>query len=258
MVIVFDVNGTLLDTGALAARFQATFGELYSVREWFTEVVQYSMAVTLSGDFREFGDIAIHVLEMGATARGVQLSKSDVQEVLKAMQALPAFADVAGALRRLARARYRLAVLSNSETAALEKQLRNAKLDGFFERAESVSGVQKYKPAPEVYDFAARRLGVRTREVLMVAAHPWDLLGAAAAGCRTALITRPGKAPIPDLVAPDLVAADLEELADQILRTDRDLFRSKDAGAASWLLGGALAVGIAGAMLLGGGRRRPS
>ncbi len=49
MVIVFDVNGTLLDSRALAPRFRKIFGLRYPAREWFTEVVQYAMATSLSG-----------------------------------------------------------------------------------------------------------------------------------------------------------------------------------------------------------------
>jgi 2-haloacid dehalogenase len=94
MVIVFDVNGTLLDPYALAPQFQRLFGAKYSVKEWFTEVVQYTMAITLSGGFREFGEIAGAVLDMGAAARGVHISKSDVRDVRNAMQSLPAFSEV--------------------------------------------------------------------------------------------------------------------------------------------------------------------
>jgi 2-haloacid dehalogenase len=49
----------------------------------------------------------------------------------------------------------------------------------------------------------------------MVAAHVWDTIGAQSAGFSGALITRPGNAPLPtpDLPQPDIVAADLRELA---------------------------------------------
>src|SRR3954465_5760424 len=91
MVVVFDVNGTLLDPRALAPQFRRIFGERYSAREWFNQVVQYSMATTLSGRFQEFGDIAIAVLKMAAAAEGVRLSSGSVQEIREAMQSLPPF-----------------------------------------------------------------------------------------------------------------------------------------------------------------------
>jgi 2-haloacid dehalogenase len=48
---------------------------------------------------------------------------------------------------------------------------------------------------------------------MMVAAHVWDTVGAQAAGMQAALITRPGNAALPGFRQPDVVAADLLELA---------------------------------------------
>lgn len=49
---------------------------------------------------------------------------------------------------------------------------------------------QHYKPDRDVYLGAARLLGVRPRELMMVAAHKPDLDAAAAAGLRTAFVQR--------------------------------------------------------------------
>ena len=48
-----------------------------------------------------------------------------------------------------------------------------------------------YKPDPAVYLSAARLLALDPGEVMLVAAHPWDLKGARAAGLRSALLRRP-------------------------------------------------------------------
>jgi 2-haloacid dehalogenase len=60
-----------------------------------------------------------------------------------------------------------------------------------------------------------RELDVAPADCLMVASHVWDLLGARNVGFGTALITRPGNAPLPidTLPQPDFVARDLPELA---------------------------------------------
>ncbi len=47
----------------------------------------------------------------------------------------------------------------------------------------------------------------------LVAVHGWDLAGAAAVGCRTAFLARPGKVLDPLGPAPTLVVADLGALA---------------------------------------------
>jgi 2-haloacid dehalogenase len=64
---------------------------------------------------------------------------------------------------------------------------------------------------------AAGRLAVDPSEVLLVAAHAWDVAGALAAGCQAAFVARPGKVLDPLADPPELVVADLDELADRLL-----------------------------------------
>ena len=54
----------------------------------------------------------------------------------------------------------------------------------------------------------------------LVAAHGWDLAGAAAVGCRTAFLARPGKVLDPLGAPPTLVAEDVEVLAGRLLDPD--------------------------------------
>jgi 2-haloacid dehalogenase len=80
--------------------------------------------------------------------------------------------------------------------------------------------VRRLKPAPEPYLLAAQRLGVPIGEVRLIAAHAWDVAGAARAGCATAFVARPGKILDPLVEAPDVVGADLSEVADRIIAVD--------------------------------------
>src|SRR4051812_21439022 len=64
MLILFDVNGTLLDSSALKHPIRNIFGRKVSVDDWFTKVLQHAAASTLSDDYRPFGDLAIAVLQM--------------------------------------------------------------------------------------------------------------------------------------------------------------------------------------------------
>lgn len=217
MVIVFDVNGTLLDTQALAPEIRNIFGTRYSVREWLHEVIEYSMALTLADDYRDFGDIATAVLQMAAEARGIELRHSAIAAVGNKVKNLPVFADVRQSLKRLQNGGFRLAVLSNSGPGTLDEQLRKNGIEDLFDQVISVSAVRRYKPAKEVYEAAAGRLSVTLPEVLMVAAHPWDLIGAARAGCRTAFVARPGTSWFPEAPSPVYSVESLSELADRIL-----------------------------------------
>ncbi len=220
MVMVFDVNGTLLDSEALAPALKGIFGKTVSVEQWFGQLLQYAMAYNVVGEYRDFGDLGSAVLRMMAVGHGIEVDLAAVEEVQKEMAQLPPFPDVRKALQKLQAAKIRLAVLSNSATATLRAQVTNSDLEGYFEQVLSVDMVRRFKPAAETYTSAAEALGIETSEILMVAAHPWDLLGALRAGCRTAFVSRPGKALLPGALVPDYVATDLIQLADQVIKAE--------------------------------------
>jgi 2-haloacid dehalogenase len=48
-VLVFDVNETLIAIESMAPLFERVFGDPQAMREWFNQLVMYSMAATLSG-----------------------------------------------------------------------------------------------------------------------------------------------------------------------------------------------------------------
>jgi len=216
MVVVFDLNGTLLDTSALSKPLRSIFGRKVSVDHWFTAVLQQAEAMTLGGDFREFGDLAAAVLKMLADGHGIAVKPEQIQAVRSAMLTMPAFTDVVPGLRRLQKAGHRLAVLTNSGRVSLALQLQNAGLREFFAQTLSVESVGLYKPAPEVYRFATEVMAAKPADMLMVAAHHWDLLAAARRGYQTAFIRRPGRALLPGESRPTYVVDDLKQLADEL------------------------------------------
>lgn len=47
-VLVFDVNETLIDIESLAPLFADLFGDERMLREWFAQLIMYSMGITLA------------------------------------------------------------------------------------------------------------------------------------------------------------------------------------------------------------------
>ncbi len=54
-----------------------------------------------------------------------------------------------------------------------------------------------------------------------MAAHAWEVGGARRAGCAAAFVARPGQLLDPLAPRPDIVGADLGEVAERILATER-------------------------------------
>jgi 2-haloacid dehalogenase len=150
----------------------------------------------------------------------VELADDDKEAVAAQMRQLPAHPEVAGALRRLRDAGLRLASLTNSTEQVARAQLEHAGLLDAFELVLSADTVRRLKPAPEPYLMAAERLGVAVGDVRLIAAHAWDVAGAARAGCATAFVARPGKVLDPLVERPEIIGANLAEVADAILTVD--------------------------------------
>ena len=218
-IIVFDVNETLLDITTLEPLFTRLFDDRQMLREWFAQLVLYSQTMTLSGLYTPFGELGVSALQMTSDIHNVRLIDSDVDELKERMSKMPAHPDVIPALTKLREAGFRLVTLTNSANSASPTPLEKAGIGHFFEQHFSVETVSKFKPAPETYQMVAKELSVETSGLCLVACHLWDTIGAQAAGCRGAFLTRPYNALLsaPNLLVPDFMASDLVTLAEQII-----------------------------------------
>src|SRR4051794_502494 len=127
-VVLFDVNGTLLNVQSLAPALKKIFGRDLGVQEWLTEVLQYSAALTLASNYLPFDDLAIAVLRMKAMARGLELKPAHIDAVRRGLQTLRPYRDVRKCLQRLKNAGFRIAALTNGTPEGLAAQLRHASL----------------------------------------------------------------------------------------------------------------------------------
>ena len=219
-VCLFDVNETLLDLGALDPHFEQAFGDAGVRRLWFSQVLQSALVATVTGVYSDFGSVGAAALGMVAERQGVQLSEEDRQRILGGMRELPPHPEVRESLERLRDAGLRLATLTNNTRQVAEAQMESSGLRGYFEQILSADAVRRLKPAPEPYRMAAESLGVEVEGVRLIAAHAWDVAGALRAGCAAAFVARPGMVLDPLVERPDVVGADLREVADRILHAE--------------------------------------
>jgi len=221
-VLVFDVIETLLDLRVLDPAFEAAFDDAGARQQWFSQMLQSAFVATVTGTYRDFGQLGRAALQMTAQRHGIELSQEEQQRILGTIRQLPPHPEVLDGLTRLREAGFRMAALTNSTAEVAEAQLAHAQVRELFEQALSADMAKRLKPAAEAYHMAAQRLGIQPGDVRMIAAHAWDITGAIRAGWAAAFIARPGMVLDPAGEQPDIVAADLREAAEQIILHDRD------------------------------------
>src|ERR1700739_1554742 len=156
-VLVFDVNETLIDIEALAPLFGELFGDERVLREWFGQLVMYSMTATLAEYYVDFFTLGQGVLRMLADIHGGDITDDGVHRLQEQMRTMPAHPDVEEGLSTLRDNGFRLVTLTNSpHRAGVRTPLENAGLADFFEQQLSVESVRAFKPSPAVYRHACQ------------------------------------------------------------------------------------------------------
>jgi len=163
---------------------------------------------TTHTSYREIGERAVdYTLERA----GISHTPAEVAALVESIVRLQPFPDVPEALARL-RARYKLVVLSNGDPDMLEAAKAWHKVP--FDEVISVAAAQSFKPHVATYTKAAELLGVTMDQVLFVANHAFDCIGAKAAGMRTAFIDRRNRPFGATPHQPDIRVPDMASLAD--------------------------------------------
>jgi 2-haloacid dehalogenase len=121
---------------------------------------------------------------------------------------LATYPDVAKAFSSLAPVKK--AILSNGSPDMLEPLVAHSGLA--LDAVLSVDELKVYKPAPQVYELAVRRLDVPKERIGFVSSNGWDALGAKSFGFTVFWVNRAG-APRERLgFEPDRIVAGLDEI----------------------------------------------
>jgi 2-haloacid dehalogenase len=228
--LVFDVFGTVVDWRSSIIREGLALGRKKNIEdvdwEQFADAwrkgYRPAMDLVRSGESRWENIDTLHrsILDSLLVKFHIKgLSEAETDHFNRAWHRLDPWPDAVEGLLRLRR-RYVVATLSNGNVALLVNMAKYAGLH--WDCILSAELFRRYKPDPEVYQGAARLLGIRTDELVMVAAHQNDLRAAKAAGCKTAFIPRPleyGADNLPDIEPDpefDFTAKDFVLLAEQM------------------------------------------
>ncbi len=221
-VCMFDQYGTIVDMQTGLTEIAKPFleskgwkGNPNSFVIWWRRThFENSMIDALLGrehtSYREIGHRSVaYVLERA----GISYTMDEVRYLVAQIEKLRSFPEVPEALVRLRR-RYRLVVLSNGDPDMLDAAKRHHGIA--FDDVISAAVAGTFKPHVATYTKAAELARVRMDEVLFVANHAFDCIGAKSAGMRTAFVDRRRRPFGITPHQPDLVVASMGELGEAI------------------------------------------
>ena len=222
--LTFDIFGTVMDlTGSLAGpagAFLAAHGSEMTGEAFYADwrarqrIEQYQDNLLMlghSGYLETCRRAFVYCLKK----HHVSYTADAVQEFMQVYKNLQPYADAVEGLHLLAE-RYKLVALSNGEQWYLEELLSN-NVPIAFDAIISVDNVGAFKPSPGIYRKAIQRLECEPGEIMMVAAHAFDLLGAQTCGFKAAYVNR-YKLPTEDSeYQPEIIVNDFVELAAKLL-----------------------------------------
>ena len=218
--ITFDCYGTLIDweggakqslrallqkrrprdTGLFRAEF---LDELF--RAW--ERAQWAR---IQQSYTCYRQIAAESLEQVAAEHELPLTGADARAFADSIATWQPFPDTAAALAKL-KQKARLGIISNIDDDILAASV--ARLGVEFDLLLTAEQARAYKPSPLPFQRALERLDLPPAQVAHAAfGFEYDITTASALGFRTVLVRR-GRREFPPAPVPDLIVADLAELA---------------------------------------------
>ncbi len=224
--LTFDVFGTVVDwRGSIIAEARA-LGEAKGLSvDWEAFVDDWRTAYHAGMDRVRKGEVPwtnvddIYRAKLEELLAGYGIggwTEAEKDRFNRAWHRLDGWPDAVPGLTRL-KTRYVLSTLSNGSVACLVNMGKHAGLP--WDCVLTAENFHHYKPDPEAYLGAIALLGFEPGQVMMVAAHNYDLARAASHGMRTAFFPRRseyGPGQTTDLSAEgdwDIVTDDLEGLA---------------------------------------------
>ena len=191
-VLAFDIYGTLINTHGVVTRLQTFIGDDAQTfsNVWRDKQLEYSFRRGLMGSYQHFGICTAQALDYADQLMATELSEEQKASLLAEYRVLPAFDDVIESLTALKAAGHKMYGFSNGTADAVEGLLAHAGIRDLFDGVVSVDPLQTFKPNPDVYTHMVKTGGALINETWLVSSNPFDVIGAATVGMKTAWVQR--------------------------------------------------------------------
>lgn len=222
-VCMFDQYGTVVDMQGGLVKIATPWleakgwkGNPNSFVTWWrrTHFENSMIDALLHREHTSYRDIGFAAVKQVLERSKIEHTDDEVRGLVSEIEKLECFPEVPAALAKL-QTKFKLVVLSNGDPDMLETAKRYHKVP--FDRVISVKEANSFKPHVATYTKAVELCGVAMDEVLFVANHAFDCIGAKAAGMRTAFIDRRSRPFGVTPYQPDIMVSSMTDLVDAMV-----------------------------------------
>ena len=216
VTVAFDIIGTCFSLDKPNQKLIELGAPDYSFKLWFAQTLRDAFALSHAGSYRPLKQVLEAELPRTLKMLGIQADSLQMSHIVASFSELELQPDAKKSFEILKEAGCSIVALSNGSEESTRELLNRADAIKYFDRIFSCDAVLKTKPHPDVYALLKQDA---VDDIWMVAAHAWDIAGAACANLRTAFITQEEKDYLSVYPQPEIIADSLLAAASKIVET---------------------------------------
>jgi 2-haloacid dehalogenase len=214
--VVFDMIGTCFSLNRVADALTQAGAPNHALPLWFAQSLRDAVSLSHAGGYQPLKSVLEAELPRTLQQLKVTTAPDQIRQIAAAFGQLEPQPGLTELVAGLAADNWRILALTNSSVDSVKNLLERAGIARHFAALLSTDQVQKMKPHPAVYEMARQKA---EGETWMIAAHAWDIQGAARVGFRTIFISGLETAYLEIYPRPDAIVKELAEVKAALTQT---------------------------------------
>ncbi|MFB6309725.1 MAG: haloacid dehalogenase type II [Salinirussus sp.] len=216
-VVTFDSFSTLVDVESTARPLEGVVDDPVTfARDWHSRAAFYGIVANHLDHYETYYDFHRLALEYLLAERDIAATPTELDEITSIYYDMTPFPDVRPGMEHLSEAGYALGIVSNGDPEMLDSLVETLGIADLLSGVISADAVKRYKPARQLYEYAADRLETEPAAMLHVANGSVDIMGAKHTGLQAAWLNRTETPPEPWGPEPDITIDDITGLAERL------------------------------------------
>ena len=222
---VFNVNGLTKDLRnipSIGIQKEPAFNAM-----WRSKQLEYTFRRTCMNKYAPMSECTLHALDYCCKMFDAPLTSDEKKNLCDKYTQLPTYEDCKQGLNLLHMSGYRIFAFSNGTRNDISSLLKNAELVALFHDIVVVDDMKNpvFKPHPNIYQYFIDRSNSDPENTWLVSSNPFDIMGAAACGWKTAWMQRTKDIvfdPWPNFEGPTITISSLIDLKSRLKMTEKN------------------------------------